>query len=151
MVELNLHILQHQQVAQLSWVTHLVQVAVSARTDFMLFKLARIRKVLLMQSLVRYESLTLMFMHCQIQGLHFPMYLLTQQSNSVLVQKLSQNLSQYLLQLVTLLQLNGYTEIVLSESLRKSPQQIQQSQKWQTSMLFQAQIGDTHVISQSIA
>ena len=48
MVELNLHILQHQQVAQLSWVTHLVQVAVSARTDFMLFKLARIRKVLLM-------------------------------------------------------------------------------------------------------
>ena len=34
-----------------------------ARTGFMLFRLSRIKKVLMMQSLVRYESLTLLFMH----------------------------------------------------------------------------------------
>ena len=48
MVELSLQIQQHQQVAKLSRVTHLVQVAISARTDFMLFRLSRIKKVLLM-------------------------------------------------------------------------------------------------------
>ena len=51
MVELSLQLQQHQQVTQLSRVTHLVQVAVSARTGCMLFRLARIRKVLLMSSL----------------------------------------------------------------------------------------------------
>ena len=47
MVELSLQIQQHQQVAQLSRVTNLVQVAIIARIDFILFRLARIRKVLL--------------------------------------------------------------------------------------------------------
>ena len=56
MVELSLQFQQHQQVTQLSRVTHLVKVAVSARTDCMLFRLARIGKVLLMSSLVRYVS-----------------------------------------------------------------------------------------------
>uniref|UniRef100_M1DA07 Gag-pol protein n=1 Tax=Solanum tuberosum TaxID=4113 RepID=M1DA07_SOLTU len=42
----------HQQVARLSRVSHLAQVAVSARTGCMLFKLVRIRKILLMWSLV---------------------------------------------------------------------------------------------------
>ena len=48
MVELSLQIQQHQQVAQLNRVTHLVQAAVNARTHFMLFRLAMIRKILLM-------------------------------------------------------------------------------------------------------
>ena len=47
MVELSQQIYQHQQVTQLSKVTYLVQVAVSARTSCMLFRLARMRKVLL--------------------------------------------------------------------------------------------------------
>ena len=64
MVELSLQLQQHQQVTQLSRVTHLVKVAVSARTDCMLFRIARIGKVLLMSSLVRYVSLTLMLTHC---------------------------------------------------------------------------------------
>ena len=48
MVDLSLQLQQHQQVAQLSRVTHLVQVAVSAKTSCMFFRLARIRMVLLM-------------------------------------------------------------------------------------------------------
>ena len=48
MVELRLQLQEHQQVAQLNWVTHLVQVAVSIVTGCMLFMLARIRKVPLM-------------------------------------------------------------------------------------------------------
>ena len=150
MVELSIQIQQHQQVAQLSRVTNLVQVAIIARIDFILFRLARIRKVLLKQSLVRYESLTLMFMHCYIQGLIFLLQLRTQQSNSMSVCKLSHNHSQTILQSVTQLQLDGYTEIALSQSLRKSPQQIQQSQKWQTSLSLQAWIGYTNVMPQSI-
>ena len=47
MVELSQQIYQHQQVTQLSKVTYLVQVVVSARTGCMLFRLARMRKVLL--------------------------------------------------------------------------------------------------------
>ena len=48
MIELSLQIQQYQQVTPLSRVTHLVKVAVSDKTDFMLFRLTRIRKVLLM-------------------------------------------------------------------------------------------------------
>ena len=48
MVELSLQLQQHQQVAQLSGVTLLVQAAVNAKTGCMLIKLSRIRKVLLM-------------------------------------------------------------------------------------------------------
>ena len=58
MVELSLQIQQHQQVARLSRVTLVVHVALCAITGCMLFRLARIRKVLLMSSLVRYVSLT---------------------------------------------------------------------------------------------
>lgn len=64
MVELSLQLQQHQQFARLIRVTHLVQVAVNARTSCILFKLARIRKVLLMYSLVCDKSFTLMFMYC---------------------------------------------------------------------------------------
>ena len=46
MVDLSLKLQKHQQVAQLSRVIHLVLVVVSARTGCMLFKIARIRKVL---------------------------------------------------------------------------------------------------------
>ena len=45
MVELSVQLHQHQQVARPSRVTHFVQVAVSAKRVFMLFKLASIRKV----------------------------------------------------------------------------------------------------------
>ena len=62
-------------------------------------------------------------------------------SNLVLVKKFSHNLSQSLLQSVTQLQIDRYTKIALSQYLQKSPQQILQSQKWQTSMLFQVCIG----------
>ena len=48
MVDLDLQLQQHQQVAQLSRVTHLAHVAVSTKTCCILFRLARIRKVLLM-------------------------------------------------------------------------------------------------------
>ena len=48
MVEFSLQLNKHQQVIQLNKVTHLVQVAVSTRTGCMLFRLARIKKVLLM-------------------------------------------------------------------------------------------------------
>ena len=64
MVELGPQLQQHQQVTRLSRVTHLVQVVVSAKTGCMLFRFARIRKILLMLSLVRYESLISMFMLC---------------------------------------------------------------------------------------
>ena len=64
MVEISLQIQQHQQVAQRNSVTHLVPVAVSSRIGCMLFRLIKIRKVLLMSSLVGYVPLTLMFMHC---------------------------------------------------------------------------------------
>ena len=66
MVEINLELQQHQQVTRLSRVTHLVLVAVCARTGCTLLRLPRITKVLLMQSLVCYESLTLLFMHCDV-------------------------------------------------------------------------------------
>ena len=48
MVELSLQLQQHQQVARLGRVTHLVQVANSAKTSSMLFRLVKIRKILLM-------------------------------------------------------------------------------------------------------
>ena len=48
MIELSLQIQQYQQVTPLSRVTHLVKVAVNARTGCMLFRLARIRKILRM-------------------------------------------------------------------------------------------------------
>ena len=47
MVELSLQLQQHQQVARLSRVTLLVLVADSAKTGFMLFRLVKIRKILL--------------------------------------------------------------------------------------------------------
>ena len=75
---------------------------------------------------------------------------LVQQSNSVIVYKLSQNHSQFLLYSVTPLFLDGYTEISLSQSLRKSTQQVQQSQKWQISMSFYARICYIHVMLSSI-
>ncbi|MCQ8077614.1 hypothetical protein NP267_24030 [Salmonella enterica] len=56
MVELSLQLQQHQQVARLSRVTHLVQVAVNTKIGCMLSRLARTTKILLMWSLVRYES-----------------------------------------------------------------------------------------------
>ena len=48
MVELSLQLQQYQQVARLSRVTHLVQVAVSARTGCMLSRLSMITMVILM-------------------------------------------------------------------------------------------------------
>ena len=56
MVDHSLQLQQHQQAARLSRVTHVVQVAISAK-----IRIARIRKVLVMYSLIHYVSLTLMF------------------------------------------------------------------------------------------
>lgn len=59
------------EFARLKNVTHLVQNADITKTCCMLFWIARIRKILLMQSLVYYESLISMIMVCYIQGLLF--------------------------------------------------------------------------------
>ena len=55
MEKLSVKIQQHQQVTKLSKVIHRVQVAVSARTGCIFFRLAMIKKALLMKSMVRYE------------------------------------------------------------------------------------------------
>ena len=48
MVELSLQFQQHQQVTQLTTVTHMVQVLVIATIGCMLFRLTRIKNVFLM-------------------------------------------------------------------------------------------------------
>lgn len=67
---LDLLLQQHQKVAPLSRVPHLVQVVVRSRTYCMLSRLAKTRKILLIWSPVHYESFIKIFMHCYIQGLH---------------------------------------------------------------------------------
>ena len=59
---LSLQLQQHQQFAQLSRITHLLEVAVGARIGSMFFKISRIRNILHVV-MVCYESLTLMFLH----------------------------------------------------------------------------------------
>lgn len=48
---------------------HLLQVVVNAITSCMLYRLAGTRKILFMQSLVRYESFIQIFMHYYIKGI----------------------------------------------------------------------------------
>lgn len=45
-LDLNEQLQHHQQVARLNRATYVVQIVVSAKTCFMLFKLARIKKIL---------------------------------------------------------------------------------------------------------
>ena len=63
-VELSTQLQQQQQVAWLSKVTHLIQVMINVKTISILFRVTRIRLILLMYSLVRYESLILILMLC---------------------------------------------------------------------------------------
>ena len=64
MEEISIQIQQLRQFSRLSRVIHLVDVAVSSRIRCMPFRLACIRLVNLIYSLVNYETLTLMSMHC---------------------------------------------------------------------------------------